>query len=150
MASNTMKTILLKGDLGKLYEEARANGAITPGHIIETDANGEVKVHATAAGAWGGAVAIEDALQGPDLVNTQGNTINDAYPDDALVRYIQLQSGEVWNAILTTSQTIAKGGGLESAGNGRLRALAAGVLIAYAEEAVTTTGATARIAARKI
>ncbi len=149
MASNTMNTILLKGDLGRRYEEARADAAITPGHILQTNSDGEVLVHATAAAAWDGSVAIEDALQGIDLVNTQGNTIDDAYPADGLCRYIYLTTGEIWNAILTTSQTIIKGDGLESAGAGRLRKLAAGVCLAYAEEAVTTTASTARIAARK-
>lgn len=153
----SMNTILLKGDLGRRYEEARAEtSGITPGHIIEENSNGNVIVHATAGagagGEWGGGVAIEDALSGPDLINTRGNTIDDAYGASDLVRYIILASGEIWNAILTTAQTVAKGDGLTSAGNGRLKKANGTTdrVVAIAEEAVTTTGATARIAARKV
>lgn len=156
MAANTMKTILLKGDLGRRYEEALAGGTITPGHILQKASDDTVVVHATAGGAFGGAwdgsVAIEDALIGPDGVATKGNTIDDNYVSGDRVRFIYVAPGEVFNGILTTSQTIVIGAQLTSAGNGRLKVAngTSDVVIAIAEEAVTTTASTSRIAARRV
>jgi hypothetical protein len=94
--------------------------------------------------------ALEDELQGKE--------IGDNYSSGNRVLYGVFRTGEEINAILATSQTIVIGDLLESAGNGYLRkhspdpedsefrAVQQGIL-ARAMEAVTTTGAVARIRA---
>lgn len=145
---STANTVLLKGDFDR-YHEAYADGAITPGHILQKQSDGDVAVHATQGGVWDRSFAIENALQGPDGVNTTGNTIDDAYANGALVRYCYASPGDVINAILTTSQTISIGDQLTSEGNGRVEEIDTGdIAIGIAEEAVTTTGAVARLAMR--
>lgn len=147
------RTIVLKGDA--LRKELKSGGAITPGHLVQRNSAGDVVVHPTAGGNATAVFAIEDSLQ--------GNEVDDAYADDDRVQVAYLSTGMEVAGILTTSQTIAIGDLLESAGNGRLRkhtvqaADSAGVLnagesiypraaVVRAIEAVTTTTATARIA----
>jgi hypothetical protein len=144
------KTVLLKGD--PIRKEGKAGGAITPGHLIDFDSSGDLVVHATAGGNAQPRFAIEE-----DFI---GDGIDTAYADDSNVQYVVARQGDEMYAILTTSQTIAKGAALESAGDGTLRAhtplaIAEGgtanktayadAVVGYALEAVTTTSATKRI-----
>lgn len=151
MASNT---IILEGD--PMYKKAKADGAITPGHLLEkgTD-SGDMKSHSTSGGNNNRAFAVEDSLQ--------GNGIDDDYSDNNEIKYAVCQRGVEVYAILTTSQTISDGDALESAGDGTLQKHtppdidSTGAfktytgkayydsLAAYAREAVTTTSSTARI-----
>ncbi len=128
-------TIVLKGKLGRRYEEARMSVAGKPGYLVEpaTGADaGKIKPHATAAALAEKMFLVEDDLQ--------GGTIDGTYAIGDLGRYVIAEPGDVINIVLTTSQTITKGEKLESAGDGTLRTLAAGVALAVAEEDVTTTG----------
>lgn len=147
------RTIVLKGD--PIRKELKAGGAITPGHLCQRNSSNNVVVHPTAGGNASAIVAIEDSLQ--------GNEIDDAYASNDRVQLAYLSSGMEVVCILTTSQTVVIGDLLESVGNGTLRkhtvqaADSVGALLAgesiytnpaifRAIEAVTTTGATARIA----
>lgn len=131
-------TVLLKGELGRRYEEKYASGAITPGMLIKTNSSGEWTVHATAGGVWERAVAWEDALSGPDGVNTRGNTIDDAYADDDLVRGSYLAPGEIFNALLIDGGTaVVKGSPITSNGDGCVKlATGSDVVIGWADDAV--------------
>lgn len=147
------RTIVLKGD--PIRKELKAGGAITPGHLCQRNSAGNIVVHPTAGGNASAIVAIEDSLQ--------GNDVDDAYASSDRVHLAYLTSGMEVACILTTSQTVVIGDLLESAGDGTLRkhtvqaADSVGALLAgesiytfpaifRAIEAVTTTGATARIA----
>lgn len=136
--------------------EKVAVGAITPGMILEIDSAGEVQAHSTAGGNVMPYVALEDELQ--------GNGISDDYAADDQVQVLVAQRGDEINAILTTSQTIAVGDLLESAGDGTLQKhtpiditdvygttpdkVYCRAVVGEATEAVTTTSATARIVVR--
>lgn len=150
MATNN--TIVLKGELTP-YEEARAAGAVVPGDLVELKSTGKVGTHATAGGVWDGRIAIEDALQGPDLVNTRGNTIEDAYALDDLLRYKIVNEGEIVNLRLAPSQNIALGDKLTSNGDGRVKESNGTTdrdLFIAEEVVVTGVGETKRLAGRRI
>lgn len=144
------KTIVLKGD--PIRKEAKAGGAITPGHLLGFDASGDVVVHATAGGDAQPRFAVEQEFI--------GDGIGEAYADDDLVQFVVARPGDEIYAILTTSQEVAKGDPLESTGDGTLKKHTAqavneagsgtftsyvDAIVGYALEAVTTTSATARI-----
>jgi len=143
MASNIFRTVLLKGTLARRYEEARGTGSIMPGHMIEKVTLGKVQVQSVRGGSWTRAVAVEDALQGLDGVNTKGNTINDAYVNDNLVRYIHVDAGEIWNALLAPGENVLKGDWATGFGDGTVCKAAAAYLAnaVAASAAHTNTGA---------
>src|SRR5574343_48912 len=144
-------TIVLKGD--PLQKERAAGGAITPGHLCLVNSLNKIVVHPTAGGNFLGAVAIEDALQGRD--------IDDAYASGEVTQYVVVRPGDEFTGIFTTSQVIFVGDVLERAGNGTVSkhtpptestlgvytatTMYHKAIIGRALEAVTTTGATARI-----
>lgn len=144
------KTVVLKGD--PIRKEGVAGGAITPGHLIKFDASGDLVVHATAGGDAQPRFAIEEEFV--------GDGISTAYADDDQVQYVVPRQGDEIYAILTTSQTVAKGDPLESAGDGTLKkhtaqavneggsatyTIYADAIVGYALEAVTTTSSVSRI-----
>jgi hypothetical protein len=137
MASyDTSKTIILKGCPQIREGAATASEAIMPGMLVEFVAAGTVSKQSTADAA-SNLYAIEQDYAGVG--------IDTAYADGERVQIASCSKGDNVLATLTTAQTIAIGDQLEAAGDGTLTALAAGIAIATATEAVTTTGATARI-----
>ena len=109
MANNT---IIIKG-LG-VRNEAIANAAITPGHLVELMSTAKVRVHATAGGAGvERAFAVEDDLQ--------GNDIADAYSAGDMVQYNIMLPGDEVYALLANGENASIGSKLESAGDGTLR-----------------------------
>lgn len=144
------KTIVLKGD--PIRKECVAGGAITPGHLVSFDSNGDLVVHPTEGGDAQPRFAVEQEFI--------GDGITDAYADDDQVQYVVARPGDEIYAILTTSQTIKKGDALMSKGDGTLEkhtaqsinesgsattAIVPDRIVGYALEDKTTTGATARI-----
>lgn len=111
--------IVIKGSKGR-YEEFRAAGAITPGHLIKINSDGEVVVHAT-AGGWGeGIFAIENSLGG--TTGGQGNTIATAYADDDLVRaWVAGPGDELYVLVPAAAVAIVKGDQLISNGDGTFK-----------------------------
>jgi len=104
-------TIQLKGD-GVRYERV-ANGAITPGHIVELDSNDKFKVHANAGQVVAPViVAVEDDIQ--------GKAITTAYADAARVQANVQRSGDTFYGLIANGENIAKGDKLQSAGDGTL------------------------------
>lgn len=124
MATN--RTIQLKGK-GR-YEEARAAGAIKPGHLIKRTSADAVVVHATAKGAGGRYFALEDALQ--------GKTVDGAYASGDVVPFTCAQPGDEIMARLSAGENIIIGDALESNGDGALQKFTDGVIIAEAREAL--------------
>lgn len=139
------KTVLLKGD--PIRKEGIAGGAITPGHLIDFDSNGDLVVHATAGGNAQPRFAVEEEFI--------GDGIDTAYAEGDQVQYVVGRQGDEIYAILAKNMTIAKGAALESAGDGTLQAhtpvevdeegtadaysIYSDAIVAYALEAVTTT-----------
>lgn len=109
------KTIILKGD--GVSEEALADGANTPGMLLERTTAGLFKVHSSAGQPAEALFSVEDELQ--------GNEIDDAYADAARVLARSFRKGDQVYAFLNNGETAAIGNYLESAGNGRLRVYAA-------------------------
>lgn len=105
------KTIVLKGR--GIRNEAIANAAITPGHLVELMSTGKIRVHATAGGNAEKAFAVEN-----DLV---GDVISEAYDAADRVQYEVFGPGCEVNALIKDGQNIAIGDPLESAGDGTLQ-----------------------------
>jgi len=140
-----IKTITVKGAANVIRKEGIAVAAITPGHLLERVAAG-VQVHSTAAKRAARAFAVENEVVGGD--------IDAVYAALDTVLYGVFPPGAEVYAILADSQTVVVGEFLESNGDGTLKEVAVDTatddtqrnsLIAVALEAVTTSGAVARI-----
>jgi hypothetical protein len=131
MATVLPKTILLRGRGER--REAPAAGAITPGHLIAYNSSGSFVVHGTAAVSTPRIFAVEN-----DLI---GNGIDVPYASGDYVQAEQLHGGcDVYGLVAAGAAAIARGDKLESAGNGTMRKLAAGIAIGEALEAVDNSG----------
>ncbi|QDP55369.1 MAG: hypothetical protein Tp176DCM1853251_53 [Prokaryotic dsDNA virus sp.] len=139
MASNdTPKTIDLWG-VGVQNEAAVTDAVVTPGMLLARTAGG-VRPHNVAGGTASPAFAVENEWI--------GGTISDNYAIGENCYFRTFAQGSAVYAILAASQTISVGDLLQSNGAGALiEASTADNVVARALEAVTTTGATARIRA---
>lgn len=147
------KTIVLRGKGIRKEAPVQAANTVTPGHLCERHTDGSVRPHGTAGGiAPAKLIAVENEIAG------KGIDENYAAAEQCLLE--ALPAGCEIYAILATSQTIVIGDKLESNGDGTLRKhvpqtavppdVAVGQIVATALEAVTTTGATARIRAEMV
>lgn len=121
-------TVWLGGDRTEINDLA-ASEAITPGHLVERFNNSGVirwRKHATAAAATAAAVATEQAMMNLG--------VDSAYAANDLVEVSILHKGATAWMFIASGQNIAAGNKLESAGNGTLRILAAGVALFVALE----------------
>jgi len=112
------------------------------GHLVEIDAN-EWQAHST-ADVGGDIHVIDMDTIGQKLV-TDTLTTGQSHPA------FTPEVGKSYNLILAAGQTITRGASLSSNGDGAVKATPAGGVseaLFTAEEAMTTTGATARIKAR--
>lgn len=135
------RTIICSGE-GLRYEYT-AGAAITPGDLVIVNSSGAAVVHATAGGATAPLFAIENEIF--------GKGVDSDYAADDRVLVEACHSGMGVNVnIAAGAAAIVRGDGLESAGNGTMRKLAAGTRIATAEEAVdnSASGTDTRIRAR--
>ncbi len=140
MVKAAPETILLKGDPTR--KERDAGGTITPGHLLQLDADNDVVVHDTAGGLIGSRwFAVENDIAGDDITDT--------YASGEVCQIHSAKPGDEINAILAVSQTITIGDWLVSAGNGQVQesdgesaALVVGSFIGMALEAVTSDSAT--------
>lgn len=126
-----LTVVLLGNELVTQNEDNKAAEAITPGHLIDYDSNGDWVKHASAGGANAGRFALER--------EELGNDMNVDYAIGDTVKAGLCPRGVRVNAIIASGQNITKGNFLESAGNGTLRVLAAGVRIAQALETVNNS-----------
>lgn len=135
-------TILLKGEFGRQYNEGRASGNITPGHLIKVVSGGTLQVHATAGGFSEKTFAVEDSLGAP-VTSVQGKTIDTVYASGDLVRYIVAERGDIIYALLPAgAAAIVEGDALISNGDGCLKKTTGtpSQVIAYATEAIDNSG----------
>lgn len=116
----TPHAVLLSGN--PIYpQQALANAAITPGHLVEQMTTGNLRVHATAVG--NALPAFADVNVTPDrTVSTQANAL--AYSAGETVKWMIGRPGDIVYAWLPTSATaVAIGDFLTSNGDGALRKL---------------------------
>jgi hypothetical protein len=134
------KTIVLRGELSERHEEARANAALSPGHIIMKNASNKVLKHATAGGGGQMWVAKERGMFG-----TPSGTINDAYAADDLVFYHMPQPSDLlFCRVAAAAVAIAFNDPLTSDGAGGLKKATGGdVVFGYAQDALDNSGGSA-------
>jgi hypothetical protein len=121
------RVIALLGE--PIYNEDNAAAeAITPGMLVTLNGSGLNIKHATAAAAAARTFALERDEMGKDIDTT--------YAIGDTVKVGSFGVGMRVNALIAAGQNIAIGARLESAGDGTLRVLAAGVALARALEAV--------------
>lgn len=135
MSAFSFNTILVKVR-DRVTHEFLAEGAITPGHLIDLDpTDGDVVVNSGAADVDPIKMfAIEDS--------TQGKGISDAYADNDQVMCYVAQPGDIIFGLIASGETIAHGTSLESAGDGTLQVRTTGAVVAKALEGLTASGAT--------
>lgn len=132
MARTTTKhTIVHKSaDLhGIVHLEAVGTGAIMPGQLLGMESNEYVQQHATASGASGKLVALEN--QTPDT-HTYPTTaaIDIPYDSGDTVYYTQASPGDVLNMWLKAGENVSKGiDWLISDGAGRLTSCGTGTSV---------------------
>jgi len=155
--TTTEHTVVVKSasKFGVLRQEAIADEAITPGHLVRFDASEELELHATGDGALPGKLVVLES-QTPDT-DTYPTTaaIDIPYAADDLAYYAEGQPGDVYNMILATGQTATMGiSPLVSNGDGTLKTATVGAgtlanaIVGYADEDVTSGTATARCRVR--
>ena len=132
-----LTVVLLGNELVTQNEDNKAAEAITPGHLINYDSNGDWVKHATA----GGDTARRFALEREEL----GQDMNDDYAIADTVKAGLCPRGVRVNSIIASGQNITKGNFLESAGDGTLRVLAAGTRLAQALESINANAGAARL-----
>lgn len=125
-------TIWLGGDRTQIGDMA-AKAAVTPGHLVErvnTAGVWQWQKHSTAGGGGQCAIATEQSM-----LNLG---VDDDYAAGDLMEVSVAHPGSNWWMLIASGQDISYGQKLESAGDGTLRALAAGTEMFVALE---TTGA---------
>ena len=132
-------TIFLGGTRVQVGDLA-VSEAVTPGHLVERHNNAGVirwRKHASAGG--GGPVAV---ATNQSMMNLG---VDDDYAADDLAEVSILQPGATAWMLIASGQNITAGQKLESAGDGTLRAHAAGVVLATALENKPTVTELTRI-----
>lgn len=126
---------ILRGD-NVTYREDVSNEAITPGHLLEFNANDKLQKHSTS----GGYAARMFAVENDDV----GNDTTTAYTSGDRVRYADCAIGTIVWAHLASGQNVARGDFLMSNGAGFLTArTSTNQGIAQADEDKDATGAAA-------
>lgn len=128
VALNAPNTIFLGGERTQINDRT-ASEAIKPGHLVELfNAAGVIRFrkHATAGGNTGRLVATEMAML--------NKGVDDAYALADLVEVSAGRGGSTFWMRIASGQNIVAGQKLESAGDGTLRAIAAGTALFSALE----------------
>jgi hypothetical protein len=150
MASTAPNTVLLEvngGDAGdRRVHDAKAGGAITPGHFL-TWSSGTLVAHAGAQAVSRKMVALEQPW------SDSSPAIDDAYATNDRVLFIYAATGDLVNGILTSGQNVAAGAALaHSATGGQVIAWTGtaleGTLIGWAEAAADASSAAVRVKIR--
>ena len=122
-----------KGSFIHKEKLAAAGSTIVPGDLVEVTAAGELQAHSVAGGAAQNAYALANTAN--------AGTIDDVYTVGSTVLYGIAHSGQEANArVAVAAAAIPNGSPVESAGDGTVRVLAAGVILGYANEAVDNSG----------
>ena len=122
-----------------------------PGSIVEVSSAGKLTKISTAVKQNNQIFVLEN----PYATDDTATALSQTYAADDEARYIYAQPGDVVYAILAASQTVAIGDPLVTTttagalGKGTIDATVVdGAIVGYADEAVTTTGATGMIKVR--
>lgn len=137
-------TIFLGGDRTQIGDLA-ASEVITPGHLVDRfNAGGVIRwrKHATASIAVTRAVATEQAML--------NKGVDDNYAAGDLMEVALLHQGAFAWMFIASGQNITAGQKLESAGDGTLKAFAAGVVLFSALENKPTVTSLTRIRAEVV
>lgn len=119
-------------------DERLGAAAIVPGNILVLGSANTLTLH--------GAAARTDAIRVACTAPERGKGITDSYASGETVRFCRPAHGQKVNVVLADSETIAIGAILYAAAVGQVSGtLVAGARLGIAEEAVTTSGATALI-----
>ncbi len=114
----SQKSVILKGQEYAIRKEAKANGPITPGHLLDYvhsgSGLGNIQIHSVAGDNAANRFAVEQDFF--------GKGIDDAYATSDQVQYAVLTSGSEVNAFLAIGENVNIGDTLESNGDGSLRA----------------------------
>lgn len=127
------RVIVLRGTPEHDEQNSASVGTITPGMLIEINA-GQWRPHATAGADATAVFALERDELGKDI------DVNYAVGDFVKAGYFH--QGDRVNALIASGQDISEGEYLESAGDGTLRAFAAGTIVGQAAEAIVATALT--------
>lgn len=136
---NNPNTIFLGGRRTQIGDLA-ASEIIRPGHLVDRFNNAGVirwRKHATAAIAVAPAVATEQSML--------NKSVDDDYAAGDLMEVSILEKGATAWMLIASGQNITAGQKLESAGDGTLRAFAAGVVLFSALENKPTVTVLTRI-----
>jgi hypothetical protein len=153
MASSAPHIVLLSVNDGErnTFNDRVVAASTLPGSLVEVASTGKLAKIAAAAKPNSKIFVLENPYAADDTLMV----LDQPYATDDGCFYIYAQTGDVVYAILTASQVVAIGDPIVSTvtggavGKGTLDAtVVTGALIGYAEEAVTTTGATGRIKVR--
>lgn len=96
------------------YQEGRAAGAITPGHLIKLNSSAALVVHDVVGGQCQAMFATEE------VQTFVGKTKDDAYASGDVVSYITAIPGDEIQAFLKDGESVVIGDKLVSGGNGSL------------------------------
>lgn len=121
-------TIFLGGEHTQINDLA-ASAAITPGHLVERfNSAGVIRLrkHATAGGDTARLIALNHSMA--------NKGVDDDYAANDLVEVSAGRGGSTYWMLIASGQNIVAGNKLESAGDGTLRILAAGVALFSALE----------------
>jgi len=129
-------TIILRGD-NYTYREDNSQAAITPGMLLEFNANDKLQKHSTSGGDAAAMFALEE-----DYV---GNPVTEAFTAGDRVPYADCGKGTIVWAHLASGQNVARGDFLMSDGAGFLTAkTSTNFVVAQADEdADASTGVAA-------
>jgi len=115
-----------------ISERLAAAAGILPGHLV-AESSGTVAVQAVAGGAAQKLFAQKNIAIAGD--------IDTAYASGETVCYGAYHAGQEVSALVAAAAAaIVDGDALEAAGDGTLKVFAAGVILAYATEAVDNSG----------
>jgi hypothetical protein len=129
--------VIIKGS--PRYDEANADGAITPGHLVRRTSATQVGVHATADGV----AEAQFALSDPSL----SKSWDTAYASGERVAFAACKRGDQINALLATANNAVLNppSPLVSNGDGTLKVASVGAgtlegaVVAYARQALNNT-----------
>lgn len=109
-------TIVLRDGYGGqvVRREDNTTAAVTPGHLLEFNANDLLQPHSTAGGNAQPLFAVEE-----DYI---GNSVADAFTSGDKIPYVAAGPGTIIWAHLASGENVARGAHLESNGDGQLRA----------------------------
>lgn len=138
MVATNPSTISLKGKDLFMYNEALANEALSPGHLVELLSTGKVQKNDTVAGVIQLAVATEQEYLGKE--------ITEAYAaDDQVIYVLPQRGGEVYVRVAAGEGAITKGERLEAVAGGTVQTFASGSIVGIALESVDNSGGGAEV-----